>query len=299
MGYFAHKLTHMEKRHKGISVISAQITATVSVSLVLLLLGIIAMLGISAHLITTQIRESMGFTVVLSDTATPAQISELQGICSEAPYMSSVKYVSKENALEQWKEEMGEDLMKILEINPFRGTIEVNVKAAYANSDSIDEIIFPIKMLDYVDEVNVAIEMVDSINDNFRSISTVLSIVALALLFISFALINNTVHLAVYARRFTIHTMRLVGATAAFIRKPFLISNIISGIIAGVVADLLLLGVIIYIRHINPDLMMSTPWDLIWIVFGSLIIVGILICGLASLLSTNKYLRADYDDMFK
>ncbi len=289
----------MEKRHKGISVLSAQITATVSVSLVLLLLGIIAMLGISAHLITTQIRESMGFTVVLSDTATPEQISELQHLCSEAPYMSSIRYISKENALEQWKEEMGEDLMKILEVNPFRGVIEVNVKSAYANSDSITEITFPIKMLDYVDEVNVAVEMVDSINDNFRSITAVLSIVALALLLISFALINNTVHLAVYARRFTIHTMRLVGATGAFIRKPFLVSNIVSGIIAGVIADLLLLGVIMYVRHISPDLMSVIPWDLIGIVFGSLIVIGILICGFASLLSTNKYLRADYDDMFK
>lgn len=290
----------MEKRHhRGISVLSAQITATISVSLVLLLLGVISMLGISAHLITTQIRESMGFSIVLSDNASPEQINGIKKLCSESPYMSSIKYISKDDALIQWKEEMGEDLMNVLEINPFRGVIEVNVKSVYANSDSINSIIIPIQSLDFVDEVSVATEMVDSINDNFRSITVILSIIAIVLLFISFALINNTVHLAVYAKRFIIHTMRLVGATGTFIRRPFITSNIISGIIAGLIADLLLFGLIMYIQHINPEIVSVTPWDIIAILFVALVIAGIIICGLASLLSTNKYLRADYDDMFK
>ena len=289
----------MGNRHKGISVLSAQITATISVSLVLLLLGVISMLGISAHLITTQIRENMGFSIVLSDTASPEQIADIRQQCNVAPYMSSTRYVSKEDALQQWKEEMGEDLMAILEVNPFRGVIEVNVKADYANPDSINSLITPFQSLEYIDEVNVAMEMVDNINDNFKSITLILSIIAVVLLIISFALINNTVHLAIYARRFTIHTMRLVGATGSFIRKPFLISNIISGIIAGIIADLLLFGLLAYLRHVNPDVISITPWDITAIVFGGLILIGIIICGLASLLSTNKYLRADYDDMFK
>ncbi len=289
----------MEKRHKGISILSAQITATISVSLVLLLLGVISVLGVSTHLITTQIRESMGFSIVMSDTASPEQIADIKRLCTEAPYISSIKYVSKEDALDQWREEMGEDLLKVLEVNPFRGVFEINVKASYANSDSIDSIIIPFRGMESVDEVNVAMEMVDSINDNVRSITLVLSVIAIVLLFISFALINNTVHLAVYARRFTIHTMRLVGATGAFIRKPFITGNIISGILAGVVSGLLLSGLIIYLQHTSPDIISVTPWDIMAIIIAGQIIVGMFICGLASLIATNKYLRADYDDMFK
>ena len=289
----------MKKRHKGISILSAQITATISVSLVLLLLGIISMLGISAHLITTQIQENIGFSIVLSDVVTPEQTNSLKQQCADAPYMSNIQYISKEDALARWKEEMGEDLMSILEVNPFRGVIEVNVKSKYASSDSINAIIAPIKALDFVDEVNVATDVVDSINNNFKTLTLVLSLIACVLLIISFALINNTVHLAVYARRFTIHTMRLVGATGAFIRKPFLISNIIGGVIAGIIAGMLLLGLILYIQHVNPEIVGLTPWDVIAVVLAGLIIVGMMICGLASLFSTNKYLRADYDDMCK
>lgn len=233
----------MEKKgKKGISTFSAQITSTVSVALVLLLLGIISMLGIAARSITTEIRENMGFSVIFSDTATVNNVNSLKKHFSTSPGVSGIIYFSPEDALQKWQEETGEDLVKVLGINPLPGELEVKVKARYASTDSINSMIAPLKKLPYVSEISVHSDMVDSINHNIKSIALILTIVAAALLFISFALINNTVRLTVYSRRFLIHTMKLVGATGGFIRRPIINSNMLSGLVAAIIADLLLAG---------------------------------------------------------
>lgn len=290
----------MEKKgKKGISTFSAQITSTVSVALVLLLLGIISMLGIAARSITTEIRENMGFSVIFSDTATVNNVNSLKKHFSTSPSVSGIIYFSPEDALQKWQEETGEDLVKVLGINPLPGELEVKVKARYASTDSINSMIAPLKKLPYVSEISVHSDMVDSINHNIKSIALILTIVAAALLFISFALINNTVRLTVYSRRFLIHTMKLVGATGGFIRRPIINSNMLSGLVAAIIADLLLAGALFYLHSADKVIAAALPWEEAAWVFAGIIVIGIAICSIASLFATNKYLRSDYDDMFK
>lgn len=290
----------MEKKgKKGISTFSAQITSTVSVALVLLLLGIISMLGIAARSITTEIRENMGFSVIFSDTATVNNVNSLKKYFSTSPGVSGIIYFSPEDALQKWQEETGEDLVKVLGINPLPGELEVKVKARYASTDSINSMIAPLKKLPYVSEISVHSDMVDSINHNIKSIALILTIVTAALLFISFALINNTVRLTVYSRRFLIHTMKLVGATGGFIRRPIINSNMLSGLVAAIIADLLLAGALFYLHSADKVIATALPWEEAAWVFAGIIVIGIAICSIASLFATNKYLRSDYDDMFK
>ena len=290
----------MEKRpNKGISTFSAQITATISVALVLLLIGIIAMLGIAAHSITRNIKENIGFDIVLTDTATDAEVNQLKSKWTASPYTASVRYYSKEDALMNWEEETGENLMDVLGINPFSGELEVKVKADYASSDSINKIITPLESLPYVHEVNVHTELVDSINRNINSVSLILIIITCALLFISFALINNTVRLTVYSRRFIIHTMKLVGATGSFIRRPFINANVVSGIISALIASAILAGTLYYLQGIDSGIASAITWPQAACVFAGILIIGIIICAVAALFATNKYLRLDYDDMFR
>lgn len=288
-----------KKQRKGISVLSSQITATVSVALVLLLLGLMAMLGIGAASVTRSIQEDMGFNVVLSDSVTPEQVNMLKKQVSRADYTSSVRYISSDDAMIKWNEETGEDLKSILDINPFRGELEVKVKAKWANSDSLEDITKPLERISWVDEVKVPEEIVDTINANMRTIALVLLIISVALLFISFALISNTVHLAIYSRRFTIHTMKLVGATGGFIRRPFITTNMVCGIIAALTTIAILAGGLAYLHSIEPDIARVVPWSIACWVFGALLVLGIVICVMAATVATNRYLRKSYDDMFR
>lgn len=288
-----------KKRHKGISTFSAQITSTISVSLVLMLLGIIALLGIAASSITNNIKENMGFDIILTENATDAEANKMKQTLLNAPYISSTKYFSAEDALNKWQEETGEDLIALLGVNPFSPEFEVKVKSEYADVDSINKIVETVKRMPSVAEINIHTHIVQSINDNIRNIALILLIISAALMLISFVLINNTVRLTVYSRRFIIHTMKLVGATAGFIRRPFIINNIIHGIIAAIISIMMLSALFLYIKSIDPAIINIISWEAISWVYGILMVAGIAICALAALMATNKYLRIDYDDMFK
>ena len=290
----------MEKNHKkGISTFSAQITATISVAMVLMLLGIISLLGIAAHSITREIKENMGFSIVFADTAAENQINYIKQRMTSAPYVASTSFFSADDALRKWQEETGEDLIKVLGDNPFSPEIEVKVKADYANADSIAAVTSPLSAIPYISDINIHTEMVDAVNDNIKSITLLLTVVAAVLLFISFALINNTIRLSVYSRRFIIHTMKLVGATGSFIRAPFIKGNIYSGFIAGVIADGILAGALAYFHTLDKALLSAVPWPTAAIVLAAIPVLGIIICMTAAIFATNKYLRSSYDDMFK
>lgn len=289
----------MEKRQKqGISTFSSQFTSTVSVALVLLLLGIIALLGIGGRSVTTDIMENMGFDVVLTDDATDAEVSRVKRHFTHADYVSSVAYFSADDALARWQEETGEDLVALLGVNPFSGELEVKVTADYANTDSILRVTEAVRKLPGVAEVNIHTDLVDAINANIRSVALLLTVVAGAMLFISFVLINNTVRLTVYSRRFLIHTMKLVGAKGSFIRRPFVAASALSGLIAGVIASGLLAGALAYLHEADGAVIEAVPWTMALPVMGVIVVAGVVISALAATLATNKYLRLDYDEMF-
>lgn len=291
----------MAKKNKrlGISTFSARLTATISVALVLLILGIVAFMGIAAHSISTNIKENMGFDIVLKENTPQQEIDKINSTFTQSPYLASLSYISPEEALLWWQEETGQDLMEMVGHNPLPGELEIKVKAQYANIDSIETIVSSLQDNPYIAEVATHTQVIESINDNMQSLSLILLIIAVALLIISFALINNTIRLAVYSRRFLIHTMKLVGATAGFIRRPFISTNIINGIMASFLAMLILTGLLFYIQSLDYSLSSLLQWDIIAIVYATLLFLGILICAIAALFATNRYLRISYDDMFK
>lgn len=290
-----------KRRHHLIPLFSTRATATVSVALVLFILGLASLVGIAAHRVTEGIKENIGFVVLFNENVTASDIDAVRKLVTGNPGIAKCDYSSPEVVLERWQKIVGdeEDIMNLAEVNPFVGEMDVHVTSAYASPDSIDAIVAPIMLLPQVSDVKVHTEMIDRINSTLRSVTVGLLIVAIALLVISFVLIFNTVRLAVYARRFTIHTMKLVGATPGFIRRPFLIDNIVNGLIAGIIAVAALSLLIYYGRAL--DLSVASLFDLSIIlpVFAGVIVVGVLLCLVAAMFATNRYLSLSYDEMFK
>lgn len=287
-----------EKKSK-ISYFQSNFTSTISVALVLLLLGIIAFLGILANTFSKELKENIGFSVVLQSETTPEQVAAMDKMWKASPYVSDVKYISKEAALQNWQAETGENLVELFGVNPLNAEYEVYVKAEYANLDSLQVIERQLKTITFVDEIAMHKSEVDAANRNISNVALVLFVIAVLLMLISFVLINNTVRLTVYSRRFLIHTMKLVGAKPGFIRRPFVISNMLNGLIAAFVSMLFLLGVFLFLQNIDEALVVSFSALEIVAVFAGLIVLGVLICGLAAFLAADKYIRLSYDDLFK
>lgn len=291
----------MAKQNKSkISYFQSNITATVSVALVLVLIGITAFLGLTARTISRDLKENMGFSIVLKTDATDTDVAALSAMLKQAPYAAKVTYISKDDALKQWKKDTGEDLVETFGVNPLSAEFQVNVKAAYANTGKLKGLQKQLQQQSGVDEVALYEAEVDAANNNIGNISIMLLIVAALLVFISFALINNTVRLTVYSRRFLIHTMKLVGAKPGFIRRPFVVQNMLNGLIAAVVACLAFVGVYYASQDFVSGFVGSMISEVeVAIVFVGLAAIGVLICGIAAFFAATKYIRLDYDDLFK
>lgn len=291
----------MSKHRKSvISTFSAQITSTISVALVLLVLGIVAFMGVAAHHLTTDIKENLGFVVMLDDNISESSINSLKQKWSKSPYVASQQFISAEEALQQESERMGEDILEMMAgVNPYQPEFEIKVKSQYATPDSIESITASLIGTPGITNIITDTTMADEINSTIHNVIIALGIIVLALLLISFVLINNSVRLTIYSKRFIIHTMKLVGATGGFIRRPFLINNIIHGFIASIIAIAILVSAFYYLRTIEYSVSESISWAEAGIIFGALAITGIIICAISALFATNKYLRTSYDDMFK
>lgn len=288
-----------ESQKSGVSFFNANITLIISVSLVLLLFGIVGVMGIAGVNLTRYVKENIGFDIVLKESADEHQVNALKQYLNKAPFVSSVRYVSKEDALAEWEKETGENLIATLGVNPLSAEFEVNVKSEYASVDSLNAICAAIAQGPAVDEINIQRDLIEKVNENMRHAAIVLGAVALILLIISVALINNTVRLSVYSKRFLIHTMKLVGATSGFIRRPFIRANIINGIIAGILANLLLAVALYYTLQLSDELAWVVSPEEVGCVMGAVVLCGILLCWIATLFAANKYLRLDYDALFK
>ena len=281
-----------------ISFFHSDTTTVMSVALVLLLLGIVAFLGLAAKQVTSNLKENIGFDVVVKETATEAEVNQLKQMWNNAAYMSSVKYVSREDALKEWERETGEDLMEVLGVNPLSAEFEVKVKADYANVDSLNKIEYQLKQVPGIESVQMHKDVVDTINNNIKNVALILIAVAVVLLIISVALINNTVRLTVYSRRFLIHTMKLVGAKPSFIRRPIVVSNAVNGIIASIIAMVLLSGVLYYLIEFEAGWGSLISLVDVAVVYGMLLAVGAVICALAAMFAANRFIALDYDDLF-
>lgn len=287
------------KKRTSLMSFGKHLTSTVSVGMVLFILGIVGFAAFAASNITKHIRENLGFNMVMSMSADMTQINAMKSRLTSSAFVSSYEYLSPEEILEQENAYLDTDVVGLLGTNPYQPEFTVKVKSEYASVDSLNKIIAPLRSLPIVEEITVHTEVVESINANIGSLSLILVALAGALLVISFVLINNTVRLTIYSSRFLLHTMQLVGATNGFIRRPIVLGNVLNGVLAAVVAIGLLVLLRVYAVSIEPDLALALPWNDLAIVFLGLVAGGMLICGMASWISTNKYLYQSYDDMFR
>ena len=267
------------------------ITSSISTTLVLLLLGLVVFFVLGAHNLSIYVRENINFSVLISDDMKEADILKLQKKLDKEPFVKQTEYISKKQALKEQSEAMGTDPEEFLGYNPFIASIEIKLHSDYANSDSIAKIEKMIKKNTNIQDVLYQRELIDLVNDNIRNISLVLLALAVVLALISFALINNTIRLAIYSKRFLIHTMKLVGASWGFIRRPFLRRNIWSGVLAGIMADAILMGTAYWLVSYEPELIRVITPEVMLLVSGSVLIFGVVITFLCAILSLRESLN--------
>lgn len=286
------------KKKKRISFLEARITSTLSVALVLFILGIMSLMSILANNLSIYVRENIGFSIVLKDTAQEDDIKGLQNLLENAEYVKAAQYISKEDALKEVMIALGENPEEIVGVNPMQASIEVKLKADYANPDSIAIIDRQLRSKTYIDDIQFQKDLIQSVNENMRTIGFILFSLALALMVISYVLISNTIRLTAYSQRFIIYTMKLVGATPAFIRRPFILSNIVCGIIASILAIVMLTLCTSYIirEFDNFHTLIDTPMQLA--VYGIVLLLGILLTGISSFFAVNRYIGMKRDELY-
>lgn len=274
------------------------ITSSISTMLVLLLLGLVVFFVLTANNLSVYVRENIAFSILISDDMKEPDILNYQKQLDAEPYVKEITYISKTQALKEQTEAMGTDPAEFLGYNPFTASIEVKLNADYTNSDSIEWIKEDILSNKHVMEINYPQDLLDAVNRNIRKISLVLLGLAALLTLISFALINNTIRLAVYSKRFLIHTMKLVGASWGFIRRPFILRNIWVGILAALIADAALIGMAYALVNYEPDLLAVVTPQVMLTVMGSVFVFGVIITSLCALISINKYLKMKVSELY-
>lgn len=267
------------------------VTSSISTTMVLLLLGLVVFFVLAARNLSVYVKENISFSILISDDMKESDILKLQKRLEKEPFVKESEYISKKQALEEQTEAMGTDPQEFLGYNPFIASIEIRLNSEYANSDSIAKIEKLIKRNTNIQDVLYQKDLIDAVNDNIRTISLFLLGLAVVLTLISFALINNTIRLTIYSKRFLIHTMKLVGASWGFIRRPFLRRNFWIGVVSAFLADGLLWGAAWWLVSYEPDLIRVITPEVMVTVSVAVLAFGILITWLCALLSINKYLR--------
>ena len=274
------------------------LTATVSVALVLFLVGLECVLGLSARHLLTQVKESTTLTVVLSDSNSSADSLRLSSILNAAPFCKSQSYISKEEALQQHIRELGEDPTLFLGYNPIRSAIEVKVAADYVDADSLAQAVQLLSNYPFVEQVTYPRVVVGFFSQNVGTISMVLLIVAAVLLLISIVLIVNTIRLTVYSRRFLIHTMKLVGATPWIIKGPIVRRSMLMGFGAAILALLMIAGVVYLAFYRFGFWLFPIQWEYICLIAAVVIAAGLLITFFSTVFAVNRYIRMKVDDLY-
>lgn len=273
-------------------------TVIVSLSLVLLLLAFGGWCLINAQKLTSYLKENIGFQVYLKENVTASDIEKLRKDMDAAVYVKSAIYKSKEEAAEEMKKETGDDFVAFLGTNPLPASININLKSEYANQDSVAWIEKEITANRNVREVVYQKILIDNINGNAKKLGFGILFFSGLLVIVSVSLINNTIRLSIYSKRFLIRTMYLVGATQGFIRKPFILKGIRNGVISAILA-MGMLGIFIYFStKYVPELLLLQDENMLLLLFGTIILMGVLISSLSTALSVRKYLRLKAEDLY-
>lgn len=269
----------------------AYFTSVVSISLVLLLLGIVGLLMLNAKQMSDYVKENLCFSLIINDEVAEPDIKQFQKSLDTHDFIKSTEYITKDDAAQQLQDELGENFVETLGYNPLSPTINVYLNSDYASPDSIAKLESFFLSKSVVSEVSYQQNLVNLINDNIKKVSIVLLALSALFFLISFALLNNTIRLQIYSKRFIINTMKLVGAKKGFIRRPFLASGALQGLVSSVIAIALLYGIIYFANSQLENIMGSIDPFIIALLFVAVAVIGVLLCVFATLLSINKYLR--------
>ena len=274
------------------------ISVYISTTLVLLLLGAMGILFVAAQEVSKSVQDNLGVSVIMNNDAPEADILKLKERLDASRYTQAVKYISKEQALEEQRLELKADPVEQLGYNPYEAEIELTLKPEYANKDSLVMIEKSLLRNKEVKELIYQQELMDSVNEGIQKIGLTLLAFLAMLTLISWSLISNLVRLSIYSKRFLMHTMKLTGATWGFIRRPFIVSNMWIGLLSGVLANAMLAAGIYFLQQQEPVLVAYLPIDYLAVVGAAVILFGITICSLCAFLSVNRFLRMRNNDLY-
>lgn len=277
---------------------NAYLSSVISISLVLLLVGVASMLLVNAKSVSDYFKENMCVSVIMKDNVSEEKAMRYCDKLKEEKYIKTTEFISKEQGRLELAEQLGDDFMDIFETSPIPASIEITLDASYVSSDSLEVVKSRISESPLVAEVDYQGSLVDALNANLSRISFVLAFFIALMLFISFVLINNTVRLNVFARRFTIHTMQLVGATRSFIRAPFLVQAMFQGLFSAFVSIMALLVILFFLRNGFEQLFEIFRLDLLLLVMGIVICSGLAICLISTYFVVNKLVSLKKDELY-
>ncbi len=277
---------------------SSYLTSIVSISLVLFMVGLVGLLVLTSGQLSNYVKENINVSVILKDNVKDIDVKHLQKTLDASDYVKSTKFISKEEAAKSFEKELGEDFTNFLGYNPLLSSIDVKLKADYANIDSLKIIEARLLKNPEVKEVFYQKSLIHLVNKNVKKVSLIFLVFSALLFLISLTLINNTIRLSVYSKRLIINTMQLVGATHNFIRKPFLLKSIILGLASSIFAIALLSIVIYYFQREAYQIISFNNVNIIGALFLIVIIIGILISLISTYFSVNKYLRMKAQNLY-
>lgn len=277
---------------------NAYLSSVISISLVLLLVGIASMLLVNARGVSDYFKENMQVSVLMKQTVAEEDALKFKMNLDKEEYIKSSVYVSREQGQREMAALLGEDFLDVFTTSPIPISIDVTLTAEYVSADSLEVVKTKLAASPLVDEVVYQRSLVDALNANLSKISLVISVFIALLLFLSYVLINNTVRLNVFARRFTIHTMKLVGATRSFIRAPFLVQSAFQGVFAAFISIIILIGMLFFMRSEFAQLFEIFRLDLLLVVMGIVLVSGVLICLTSTWFVVNKLLSLSKDELY-
>ena len=280
------------KKNKSLNkkIVSSSVSVIISLSLVLFVVGLLSLVLINAQKLSNYVKENIGFSIMIKEDVKEIELIEFNKILDAEDFTKSTRFISKEQATKELEQDLGEDFVNFLGFNPIMASIDVKLNSSYANNDSLQNISSRLEKSDVVYEVFYQKNLIKKLNSNVGKISFFLICISLILFFIAFALINNTIRLSVYSKRFIIRTMRLVGAENSFIQKPFLISGVYQGLYSAIFAIFMLLGSIQLIQTETASILNINDLQNIGLVFIVLFCSGIIISGTSTFFAVRKFI---------
>jgi len=275
------------------------ISTIFSITLVLLMLGVLGLIMVHAKNLSNYVKENIVLNIIVDEGAKEAEVLQFQKELNANPAVKQTQYVNKELAARNLTQDLGEDFVNFLGYNPLLSTVDVYLKADYANNKSIDALKANISKNPVVKEVIYQSSLIDMVNQNINTIGLIVLGFAAILLVISIALINNTIRLAIFSQRFIIKSMQLVGATKNFIRKPYILVAMLHGLIASFIAVIILLGLLFYAQKEIPEIVILRNYTEFGIVLLFLVGIGIFITAISTTFAVNRYLRLKIYDLYR